>query len=194
MVVPTASPAAPDQRASLLDKRSGLAADVQAEIDALQVKVQHLYTHAVQHLGKEENVVKAGDGNERERGGKATAAATNPSSSYAAAAVTGKAPLAIDRIATASDVGGGVGGSGGGGGGESGGGKSTRAGGEEAAEDGGDEVEEEDAPPIAWLQDEILCIVVSQLDAKTLMVSIPQVCKLWRALCQDIQDVHLDFS
>lgn len=25
------------------------------------------------------------------------------------------------------------------------------------------------------------------------MVSVPQVCKLWRALCQDIQDVHLSF-
>lgn len=106
-------PSAPEQLAFLLEKKSGSATDLQAEITALQVKVQHLY---------------------------------------------------------------------------------TRAGGEEAAEDDGDEVEEEDAPPIAWLQDEILCIVVSQLDAKTLMVSVPQVCKLWRALCQDIQDVHLDFS
>ena len=113
MEAPTALPSAPEQLAFLLEKRSRLATDLQAEIDALQVKVQHLY---------------------------------------------------------------------------------TRAGGEEAAEDDGDEVEEEDAPPIEWLQDEILCIVFSQLDAKTLMVSVPQVCKLWRALCQDIQDVHLDFS
>lgn len=101
----------------------------------------------------------------------------------------------IDRIATAGDAGGGVRGSGGGGGGEREGGKSTRAGGEETAEDDGDEEEEEeDIPPIEWLQDEVLCIVFSNLDSKTLMVSVPQVCKLWRALCQDIQDVHLDFS
>lgn len=159
-----------------------MATDLQAEIGALQVKVQHLDTHA-------------GDGNERENGGKATATATHPSGSYAAAADTGEGPLVIGRIATAGDAGGGVRGSGGGGGGEREGGKSTRAGGEETAEDDGDEEEEEeDIPPIEWLQDEVLCIVFSNLDSKTLMVSVPQVCKLWRALCQDIQDVHLDFS
>ena len=49
-------------------------------------------------------------------------------------------------------------------------------------------------PPIEWLQDEILCIAFSNLDIKTAMVSVPQVCKLWRALCKDIQDVHLAFS
>ena len=194
MEVPTAAPSAPEQLAFLLDKRSGLATDLQAEIGALQVKVQHIYTHAMQQLEKEGNVVKAGDGDERENGEKATAAATNPSGSYAAAADTDETPLAIGRIATAGDAGGSVDGSGGGGGSESGGGKSTRAGGGGAAEDDGDEEEEEDAPPIEWLQDEILCIVFSNLDAKTLMVSVPQVCKLWRALCQDIQDVHLDFS
>lgn len=145
--------------------------------------MQHLYTHAV-------------DGNERENGGKATATATatHPSGSYTAAADTGEDPLAIDRIATAGDAAGGVGGSSGGGGSESGSGKSTRAGGGETAEDDGDEEEEEDIPPIEWLQDEVVCIVFSNLDSKTLMVSVPQVCKPWRALCQDIQDVHLDFS
>ena len=66
--------------------------DLQAEIVALQVKVQHLYTHAVQQLENEENVVKAGEGNERER---ATAATTDASGSYVAAADTDKAPLAI---------------------------------------------------------------------------------------------------
>lgn len=34
--------------------------------------------------------------------------------------------------------------------------------------------------PIEWLPDEILCIVFSNLDAKTLMATIPQVSKLWR--------------
>eukprot|EP00729_Bicosta_minor_P032579 gene32579-biopygen23364 len=53
---------------------------------------------------------------------------------------------------------------------------------------------EEDFPPIEWLQDEVLCIIFSNIDAKTLMVSIPQVSRLWRALCQDILDVRLDFS
>ena len=53
---------------------------------------------------------------------------------------------------------------------------------------------EEDMPTIEWLQDEVLCIVFSNLDARTLMVSIPHVCKLWRALCQDIPGVHLDFG
>lgn len=53
------SPSAPEQLAFQLEKRSGLATDLQAEIGALQVKVQHLDTHA-------------GDGNERENGGKAT--------------------------------------------------------------------------------------------------------------------------
>lgn len=33
----------------------------------------------------------------------------------------------------------------------------------------------QDAPSMEWLQDEVLCIVFSYLDAKTLMVSVPQV-------------------
>ena len=40
---------------------------------------------------------------------------------------------------------------------------------------------------------EVVLKVLSQLDGKTLMVSVPQVCKRWRALCQDIRNVHLDF-
>ena len=39
---------------------------------------------------------------------------------------------------------------------------------------------EESMQPIEWLPDEILCIVFSNLDAKTLMATIPQVSKLWR--------------
>ena len=41
MEAPTASPSAPEQLAFLLKKRSGVATDLQAEIVALQVKVQH---------------------------------------------------------------------------------------------------------------------------------------------------------
>ena len=70
-----------------------------------------------------------------------------------------------------------------GGGGASKGGESARTG-----------EEEERMQPIERLPDEVLYIVFSQLDAKTLMVSIPHVCKLWRALCHDILEVHLDFS
>lgn len=55
-----------------------------------------------------------------------------------------------------------------------------------------EEDEEGDFQPIELVQDEVLCIIFSYLDAKTLIVSVPQVCKLWRAMCQDVQDVHLD--
>eukprot|EP00729_Bicosta_minor_P003038 gene3038-biopygen25855 len=41
---------------------------------------------------------------------------------------------------------------------------------------------------------EVMLKILSQLDGKTLVVAVPQVCKLWRALCQDIRNVHLDFS
>ena len=44
MEAPTASPSAPEQVAFLLQKRSGLATDLQAEIGALQEKEQHLYS------------------------------------------------------------------------------------------------------------------------------------------------------
>ena len=53
---------------------------------------------------------------------------------------------------------------------------------------------EQDIPSIGWLPNEMLLIIISQLDGKTLMVSIPQVCKLWRSVCQDVENVHLDFS
>eukprot|EP00729_Bicosta_minor_P023763 gene23763-biopygen18357 len=41
---------------------------------------------------------------------------------------------------------------------------------------------------------EVMLKILSQLDGKTLVVAVPQVCKLWRALCKDIRNVHLDFS
>ena len=41
---------------------------------------------------------------------------------------------------------------------------------------------------------EVLLKVLSQLDAKTMVVAVPQVCRQWRALCHDIRNVHLDFS
>lgn len=62
------------------------------------------------------------------------------------------------------------------------------------AEKEGREEEVEVRVTIEWLQDEVLCIIFSNLDTKTLVVIIPQVCKLWRAVCQDVEGVHLDFS
>ena len=56
--------------------------------------------------------------------------------------------------------------------------------------------EEEEASSPAhfnWIPPEVVLKVLSQLDGKTLMVSVPQVCKRWRTLCQDIRNVHLDF-
>ena len=43
------------------------------------------------------------------------------------------------------------------------------------------------------MQDEVLRIVLSYLDAKTLMIAVPQVCKFWRSMCQELDGVHLDF-
>lgn len=91
---------------------------------------------------------------------------------------------------------------------DSGGGGSASSGASENVEHGtstiiGQEEEEEEGEratppikllPITMLPDEVVLIIFSNLDAKTLMVSIPQVCKLWRTLCQGIQDVRLDFS
>ena len=56
--------------------------------------------------------------------------------------------------------------------------------------------EEEEASPSHFerLPSEVALKVLSQLKCKTLMASIPQVGKLWRALCHGIQNVHLDFS
>eukprot|EP00729_Bicosta_minor_P024722 gene24722-biopygen16423 len=55
--------------------------------------------------------------------------------------------------------------------------------------------EEEEISPHSFdrIPPEVVLKVLSQLDGKTLMVSVPQVCKRWRTLCQDIRNVHLDF-
>lgn len=42
---------------------------------------------------------------------------------------------------------------------------------------------------IEMLPDEVLNVILSQLGGKTLMVILPQVCKRWRAMCQDNQQV-----
>ena len=57
------------------------------------------------------------------------------------------------------------------------------------------EEEEEEASPPSFdrIPPEVVLKVLSQLDGKVLMVVVPQVCKRWRALCQDIRNVHLDF-
>ena len=47
--------------------------------------------------------------------------------------------------------------------------------------------------PISWVPNEILYIILSQLDAKTLMIAVPQVCTFWRSMCQELDGVHLDF-
>ena len=44
-----------------------------------------------------------------------------------------------------------------------------------------------------WIAPEILRIILSQLDASTLMTAAPQVCRRWRHVCQDLGAVHLDF-
>ena len=44
------------------------------------------------------------------------------------------------------------------------------------------------------LPDEIMCIIFSQQDAKTIMITLPRVCYWWREVCQLLQGVHLDFS
>ena len=60
------------------------------------------------------------------------------------------------------------------------------------ARGGGDD--EEEGPPITWIPTELLCIIFLLVDAKTLMRTIPQVCKLWRNVCQELDGVHLDFT
>ena len=42
--------------------------------------------------------------------------------------------------------------------------------------------------------DEVLCIVFTYLDTKTLLITVPQVCRPWRNLCQELGGVELDFS
>ena len=56
------------------------------------------------------------------------------------------------------------------------------------------EEEEEEPSPLSfdWIPPEVVLKVLSQLKGKTLMASVPQVCKRWRTLCQDIRKVHLD--
>ena len=78
-----------------------------------------------------------------------------------------------------------LGGGGGGADGASNNSRSTRAEGKE----GGETVR----PPIEWIPNEILCIILSLLDARTLMTVVPQVCKFWRSMCQELDGVHLDF-
>ena len=56
-----------------------------------------------------------------------------------------------------------------------------------------EEEEEESTPSFDRIPPEVVLKVLSQLDGKVLMVVVPQVCKRWRALCQDIRNVHLDF-
>ena len=53
-----------------------------------------------------------------------------------------------------------------------------------------------DAPisPFERIPPEVLLKVLSQLDGKTLMASVPQVCQRWRTACSAIRNVHLDFS
>ena len=51
-----------------------------------------------------------------------------------------------------------------------------------------------DSSPVELLPDEILCLVLSRLDPKTLMIAVPQVCRRWRRVCPCVRQVHLDFS
>ena len=46
---------------------------------------------------------------------------------------------------------------------------------------------------IDGLPDEIMCLIFKLLDAKTLLINVPQVCRRWRGVCQQLKDVHLDF-
>ena len=48
------------------------------------------------------------------------------------------------------------------------------------------EKEEVGRPPISWVPNEILCIILSLLDAKTLLIAVPQVCKFCRSMCQEL--------
>ena len=64
---------------------------------------------------------------------------------------------------------------------------------EQPVDTGNEQGEEEEGPPISWVQDEVLCIILLLLDAKTLMIAVPQVCKFWRSMCQELGGVHLDF-
>ena len=51
----------------------------------------------------------------------------------------------------------------------------------------------EETTTIESLPDELLLVVLLLLVGKTLMISVPQVCKRWRKLCPEIKNVHFDF-
>ena len=73
--------------------------------------------------------------------------------------------------------------------------KSTRSGGHTS--NGGSTVPVATDAPVSHFEQippEVLLKVLSLLDGKTLMVSVPQVCHRWRAACAAIRNVHLDFS
>ena len=44
------------------------------------------------------------------------------------------------------------------------------------------------------LGDDVLCVIFTFLDPKTLMITVPQVCKHWRNACKQVSYVHLDFQ
>jgi hypothetical protein len=46
--------------------------------------------------------------------------------------------------------------------------------------------------PFEWLEDNLLEIIFAFLDPKTLMITVPQVCRQWRQVCQGLVGVHLD--
>ena len=72
-------------------------------------------------------------------------------------------------------------------------GKKRKQEGEEATKIQVGKIEEAGTTTIEGIPDEILLIVLSQLAGKTLMISVAQVCKRWRKLCPEINNVHLDF-
>ena len=47
---------------------------------------------------------------------------------------------------------------------------------------------------INQMPDELLLSLISKVDPKSLMVTVPQVCKRWRRLCQQLKGVYLDFD
>ena len=99
--------------------------------------------------------------------------------------------VAVGRFGTATANGNGGGGGGGGGDAEGGGGGGRE---ENDAQIIAREKEEEQGPLIGLVPPEILYIMLALLDAKTLMTIIPQVCMLWRNVCQGLGGVHLDFT
>ena len=126
-----------------------------------------------------EHLSKQAVGQLNDQKGKEAQAATQP-----AAAARGTKVVAIGRSTSAADAARA--------GGDAAGGRVV--GGIDSAHAEKEEAEEGDGPPISWVQDEVLCIILSQLDANTLMIVVPQVCKFWRSMCQELSGVHLDFG